>query len=201
MEIWKDCEFDTRYKISNIGNIKRTLCNGTDRILKTSILNKGKKNPYYYIQTIKEGKRKNYLIHRLVAFHFCEGQSEENNVCDHIDRNTFNNKASNLRWGTHADNMRNSCKYKTHILETDHKKRKAILDKEYGLNLKESKIYTCKLCNLDFESKYKQTRHCNGRAHKLKQLCFNEIDTKFNKENYLIWRNNRYPKNKPKDYI
>ena len=112
-EIFKTCDFDNRYKISNLGNIKRVKSNGEDKLLKPSILNKNKTHPYYYIQIKREGKRKNYLIHRLVALAFCEGHSEINNVCDHIDRNTFNNKASNLRWGTQKDNMNNCILNKT----------------------------------------------------------------------------------------
>jgi hypothetical protein len=107
MEEWKNCDFDTRYKISNYGNIKRILSNGNERNIKPSILNKNKTHPYYYIQIQKEGKRKNFLIHRLVAFAFCENHSEINNICDHIDRNTFNNHYTNLRWGTQKDNMNN----------------------------------------------------------------------------------------------
>ena len=112
-EIFKSCEFDSRYKISNLGNIKRIKSNGDEILLKPSILNKNKTCPYYYIQIQKEGKRKNHLIHRLVAFAFCEDHSEINNVCDHIDRNTFNNKASNLRWGTQKDNCNNTKRNKT----------------------------------------------------------------------------------------
>ena len=95
MEEWIMCEFDDRYFISNFGNIKRILANGDERHLKPSILNKGKTHPYYYIQMCKKGKRTNYLIHRLVALAFCEGHSDINNVCDHIDRNTFNNHYTN----------------------------------------------------------------------------------------------------------
>jgi hypothetical protein len=201
MEIWKSCDFDTRYKISNFGNIKKVLCNGTDRILKPSILNKGRAHEYYYIQIKKEGKRLNHLIHRLVAFAFCDRHSEENNVCDHIDRNTLNNNFNNLRWGTQKDNMKNTLRYKKHILETDSKKRRPILTKEYRLNTKQSGIHTCKLCDVNFESTSHKTTHFNTKNHKLKQLCCDEIGEKFNPENYLIWRNNRYPKNGHKEYI
>ena len=106
-EEWKDCAFDTRYKISNFGNIKRVLCNGREKMIKPSILNKNKTHSYYYIQTQKEGKRTNHLIHRLVALAFCDNHSDINNVCDHIDRNTFNNHYTNIRWGTQKDNLNN----------------------------------------------------------------------------------------------
>ncbi len=198
MEEWKACEFDSRYKISNFGNIKRILCSGKDRILKPSVLNKGKTHQYYYFQVTKEGKRKNHLIHRLVALAFCEGHSEDNNVCDHIDRNTFNNHFSNLRWGTQKDNMKNTLKYKSHIPEKDHKK---LLDKEYQKTIKQSNKFYCELCDLSCSGSYNLNVHNSGRSHKLKEECRTAIGEKYNTENYLIWRNNRYPKNKHIEYV
>lgn len=113
METFKPCFFDKRYKISNLGNIKKILSNGKERILKPSILNKGKTNPYYYIQIHQEGKRKNHLIHRLVAFAFIENDNPDYNIVDHIDRNTFNNNVDNLRWCNQKINMNNCIRNRT----------------------------------------------------------------------------------------
>ena len=44
-EIFKNCDFDTRYKISNLGNIKRIKSNGEEKIIKPSVLNKNKSHP------------------------------------------------------------------------------------------------------------------------------------------------------------
>ena len=58
----------------------------------------------------REGNGKSYLIHRLVAFAFCakpRGWSWKNSrkwVVHHIDGDTTNNKARNLRWVTSAVN-------------------------------------------------------------------------------------------------
>lgn len=48
-----------------------------------------------------------YLVHRLVAEAFI-GPLDSHHEVDHIDRNKANNEVSNLRIGTHAENMRNT---------------------------------------------------------------------------------------------
>ena len=159
-EIWKSCEFDNRYKISNFGNIKRILANGSERILKPSILNKGRTHPYYYIQLKKEGKRKNYLIHRLVCFAFCEGHSDKNNICDHIDRNTFNNHYTNLKWGTQKDNM-NNLKF-NHTPET----LKAY-QKKYRIDIRSKKI-KCECGRI--VAKYNLAPHRKSKIHHQRML-------------------------------
>ena len=113
-EEWKKCFFDDRYRISNLGNIKRVLSNGNEKMLKGSLLNSNKTHYYKYIQIMREGKRKNYLIHRLVATAFLENE-EYLPFVDHIDRNTFNNDVENLRWCTQQTNMQNTCVYRNDI--------------------------------------------------------------------------------------
>jgi len=51
------------------------------------------------------GKQKKFLVHRLVAS--VHSPNPENKPCvDHVDNNPANNAAENLRWVTHAENMR-----------------------------------------------------------------------------------------------
>ena len=198
MEEWKNCIFDERYLISNFGNIKRILSNGDERTLKPSVLNKGKTHPYYYIQVHKLGKRKNYLIHRLVALAFCDGHSDTNNVCDHIDRDTFNNHYSNLRWGTQKDNMKNAIHYRSEIPELNHK---FLINKACQESIKNSKKYYCELCDVKCNCPSHLNLHLQSHRHSLKVQAKEELGELYSKENYKIWRNNRYERYGKKEYL
>lgn len=70
--------------------------------LKPKLNNSG----YYQVDLSKNGKKKRYLVHRLVALHFiCNPRLL--NVVNHIDNNKLNNKASNLEWCTQKENLYN----------------------------------------------------------------------------------------------
>ena len=51
--------------------------------------------------------RRRAFVHTLVAENYVDGYFE-GAVVDHIDRNPFNNKASNLRWVTQKENYANA---------------------------------------------------------------------------------------------
>lgn len=44
-------------------------------------------------------------VHRLVALAYVDGRTAERNEVDHIDGDRHNNRAENLRWVTHQENM------------------------------------------------------------------------------------------------
>lgn len=100
-EIYKNCIND--YEISNFGNCRRLLKNGSYIIVNGSINNKG----YRYFQIKRSNKRYNHLFHHLVATQFISIRPD-GLVIDHIDRNRTNNHVSNLRYITHLENCRNS---------------------------------------------------------------------------------------------
>ena len=64
------------------------------------------KSPYKFVILIKDGKRNNRMIHRLVAQTFIDNPHNKPHV-DHIDRNKINNDVSNLRWVTKSENQQN----------------------------------------------------------------------------------------------
>ena len=81
MEIWKKIEGYENYEVSNLGNVKSLNYNHTG---KEQILKAGKtKQGYLYVILHKNGKRKKYLIHRLVYETF-NGPIPEGMQCNHI---------------------------------------------------------------------------------------------------------------------
>lgn len=104
MEEWKPIENWDGYFISNFGNVRRQSREFKNKmiVIKGSTLNNG----YRYVQEINNGKRKNHLIHRLVAKAFVDNPEGKPNV-DHIDNNPLNNHFTNLRWCNQSENMKN----------------------------------------------------------------------------------------------
>ena len=116
MEIWKDVVgYEGLYEISNLGNVrsvKRTRIihdkRGRDfeaplpeKLLSTISTDKTR---YLGVMLYQNGEKKRYLIHRLVAEAFVPNPNGLKEV-NHIDENTKNNKADNLEWVTHKQNM------------------------------------------------------------------------------------------------
>ena len=104
-EIWKPIkEFEGYYEVSNMGrvrslNYKRT---GKEKILKNIEDYKG----YLEVGLTKNGKRKQFKVHRLVAEAFIP--NPENKPCiDHINTIRNDNRIENLRWATHEENSNN----------------------------------------------------------------------------------------------
>jgi hypothetical protein len=57
--------------------------------------------------------QKTFRVHRLVASGFLKEQPDGHEV-RHLDGNPKNNKASNLEWGTRADNVSDAIRHGTH---------------------------------------------------------------------------------------
>lgn len=64
---------------------------------------------YKQVSLKEQNKRrwKKCFIHRLVAYAFVDGKTEQRIEVDHIDGNKLNNKWDNLRWCTRKENMQN----------------------------------------------------------------------------------------------
>lgn len=100
-EIWKDIKgYEGKYQVSNYGSVKtlnyrRT---GTARLL----IPKNDKG-YLAVGLYKNGKRKMFLIHRLVAEAFIPNPENLPQV-NHIDEDKTNNYVENLEWCTQSYN-------------------------------------------------------------------------------------------------
>ena len=92
-------EYEGLYKINNIGQIK----NNKDKILKCTKSNL--KHQYPLITLSKNGKKKTFMIHRLVAIHFIENPGNKEQV-NHIDKDKSNYHYKNLEWCSPKENMK-----------------------------------------------------------------------------------------------
>lgn len=112
-EIWKDVKgYEGLYKINNFGIVK----NSKKKIIKSQ----KNKSGYITIKLHNNGKRKKYMVHRLVAETFIPDKikfkyfNEEDKLkytnhleklcLNHIDENKLNNNVENLEWCTYLYN-------------------------------------------------------------------------------------------------
>ena len=93
IEVWKDVfGYEGLYQVSNIGRVK-SLKYGKERILKP--LKDG--GGYIFVHLCKNGERKMYKIHRLVAFTFLTNPQNLSDV-NHKDEDKTNNSVQNLEF-------------------------------------------------------------------------------------------------------
>lgn len=134
-EVWKDIVgYEGLYQISNLGRVKSLNYKhtGKERILKDRKTNKG----YLRAVLYKEGKQKQFLVHRLVAEAFVP--NPENKPCiDHIDTNPLNNVCTNLRWVTQKENCNNSLS-KEHYSKTKKGKKRKPFSEEHKKHISEA---------------------------------------------------------------
>lgn len=122
LEIWKDIpEFEGYYQVSNFGNVKslsRTILGRgkhnallKERLLKFSTSTNG----YYQVILQKEGFKKIYKVHSLVAICFLNHipDGTHNVVIDHINEVKKDNRLENLRLIGHRENVSRSMKNNT----------------------------------------------------------------------------------------
>lgn len=114
IEIWLDIPtYEGLYQVSSWGRVKSLIkWNGTnERILKQAIGIRG----YLVVNLMKNGKRKLFPIHQLVAMAF-KGHKPDgtHKICvDHIDNDKHNNRADNLNLVTSRENNSKDRKNKT----------------------------------------------------------------------------------------
>lgn len=111
-EVWKDIKgYEKIYQVSNFGKVKRlTFINGNVKLQKERMstpTNNG--HGYLIVGLSKNGKRKNFYVHRLVAETFLDNLNNLPQV-NHKDGNKKNNRVDNLEWCTASENQIHSYK-------------------------------------------------------------------------------------------
>jgi len=97
-EIWKDvCGYEGLYQISSFGNVRRT----TEKYkrMRTMKFMKSKRG-YLRIMLWKDGIRKPYAVHRLVAIAFISNDCPEKIFVHHKNHKRDDNRVENLEWVT-----------------------------------------------------------------------------------------------------
>ena len=102
--------YEGLYEVSENGKIY-SLGNGNSTCPKYSekreLKPRLKNNGYLEIKLFKNGLRKYYSVHRIVALQFINNHSEKKQV-NHIDANKKNNNVLNLEWATAKENIKHS---------------------------------------------------------------------------------------------
>lgn len=102
-EIWKDIKnYEGLYQVSTLGNVKSLNFKhtGKEKILKLTKNSSG----YLNVGLCKDGKRKGFLVHRLVAETFIPNPDNLKQV-NHLSERKTENNVKNLEWVTAKYNV------------------------------------------------------------------------------------------------
>lgn len=137
-EVWKDIKgYEGLYKLSNYGRVK----NKKGKIVQAyDSKKKGKETPYKRINLYKNGKKKQYVVARLVAKHFLDIGDINNYNITYKDGNSTNLYYKNLKIMS-ENSIENRCE-KLHNIEYDGKCFKNIKELSDYYKLPPSIFYT-----------------------------------------------------------
>lgn len=110
-ESWKELKLKKgtttkRYAVSDKGRIVSFKSKLDDGYVLKPRLTQG----YPSITIGREETRQNYYIHRLVAEYFCKPGASDANFVIHVDHKKENNKANNLKWVKHDEQIKHALK-------------------------------------------------------------------------------------------
>jgi len=122
IEIWRPIKgYEGLYEVSNFGRVRsldRIVENKNKgswrcRLTRGRVLcpgDNGSKIGYLFVNLSKNGKTREFYIHRLVAEAFVDNPNNHT-IINHKDENGKNNRADNLEWCTQKYN----CNYGSHL--------------------------------------------------------------------------------------
>lgn len=135
-EIWKDIKgYEGLYQVSNLGRIKslerKSKTKGNvEYIKKEKVLKERFSHGYVSVILYKNGTKKNFRVHRLVAKAFLVNPKNLPQI-NHINFNRSDNRIENLEWVTAKENIQHN--FKNGNVEKIIKNAKSV-GKRYGGN-------------------------------------------------------------------
>ncbi|MEJ7452809.1 NUMOD4 motif-containing HNH endonuclease [Staphylococcus xylosus] len=123
-EIWKDVVgYEGIYEVSSFGRIRThkdkttyTEQHGVRHWKQRYLKNKTPNGRDVRVTLWKNGKYKDFLVHRLVGFAFVP-MIEDKKCINHIDGNPKNNHVDNLEWCTYKENQNHA--FETGLVNTN----------------------------------------------------------------------------------
>jgi len=164
-EIWKEIPGHPFYEVSSLGRIRSWNNNGHGRRSSPKILKLTKGSNTY--MGVWLGRLQSKSVHRLVIEAFI-GPCPKGMECCHNDGNKTNNKAYNLRWGTHQDNCADKKSHGTFLAGDNHPMSKLnsyqVLKIKNRLKSKEKQGNIAKDCGVT-DSAISDIKHGRSWAH------------------------------------
>ena len=165
-EIWKDVVgYEGLYQVSNLGRIKslKRKCKSihgyrtvSEKIYSQSVDRYG----YLIVSLHKNGKKKTYTVHRLVAKAFIDNPLMLPQI-NHIDENKKNNKVDNLEWCT--DEYNNA--YGTRVERLIRTQSRTVLQFDMNGNFIKEWVGAGEISRVLHISQSAITRCCNGQRN------------------------------------
>ena len=97
--MWKTSSLNPKYEVNELGQVRNKK---NKRILKGS---KDKNGYIVFTMYDEKMRRKDRKCHILVAYEFVDGRTDEKCFVNHKNFNKSDNRAKNLEWVTHKENM------------------------------------------------------------------------------------------------
>lgn len=144
-EEWKPL-LNGKYFISNFGRVYSSYSKGIMKPFET-------KKGYLQVCLFDKGKKKGWLVHRLVAMEFIPNESGCEQI-NHKDCNKQNNRVENLEWCSALENVRHAVKNGRIVFSEE--RRKVVSERQKKRDLSEN-VRLMRLANLG-KPKSKETR-------------------------------------------
>lgn len=105
-EQWRPVAGFPEYEVSNLGRVR----DASTKALRQPFMNS---NGYWRLRAYRAGRDYRKYVHTAVCEAF-NGPRPDGMECRHLNGDPLDNRAVNLAWGTHAENMRDVIAHGTH---------------------------------------------------------------------------------------